>query len=38
MGIRMKYFPKETGVYHEQIAAMNAALVTELEHDENHHQ
>jgi hypothetical protein len=34
MGIRMKYFPRELGVNHEQIAAMNAALVTELEHDE----
>ena len=34
MGIRMKYFPRESGVNHEQIAAMNAALVTELEHDE----
>jgi hypothetical protein len=34
MGIRMKYFPKTTGVNHEQIAAMNAALVNELEQDE----
>ncbi len=33
MGIRMKYFPRDTGVNHEQIAAMNAALVTELEQD-----
>jgi hypothetical protein len=31
MGIRMKYFPKATGINHEQIAAMNAALVNELE-------
>jgi hypothetical protein len=23
MGIRMKYFPRDTGVNHEQIAAMN---------------
>ncbi len=34
MGIRMKYFPRDTGVNHEQIAAMNAALVNELEQDE----
>lgn len=34
MGIRMKYFPKNTGVNHEQIAAVNAALVNELEQDE----
>jgi hypothetical protein len=33
MGIRMKYFPKTTGINHEQIAAMNAALVNELEQD-----
>jgi len=33
MGIRMKYFPRDTGINHEQVAAMNAALVTELEHD-----
>lgn len=34
MGIRMKYFPKATGFNHEQIAAMNVALVNELEQDE----
>ena len=34
MGIRMKYFPRNTGVNHEQIAAMNAALVNESEQDE----
>ena len=34
MGIRMKYFPRDTGLNHEQIAAMNAALVNELEQDE----
>jgi hypothetical protein len=34
MGIRMKYFPRDTGVNNEQIAAMNAALVNELENDE----
>ena len=33
MGIRMKYFPRETGANSEQAAAMNAALVTELEMD-----
>jgi hypothetical protein len=33
MGIRMKYFPHETGTNSEQAAAMNAALVTELEMD-----
>ncbi len=33
MSIRMKYFPRETGVNHEQIASMNAALVSELEQD-----
>lgn len=34
MGIRMKYFPRDTGVNNEQIAAMNVALVNELEQDE----
>ncbi len=34
MGIRMKYFPRDIGINHEQIAAMNAALVNELEQDE----
>jgi hypothetical protein len=34
MGIRMKYFPRDTGLNHEQIAAMNAALVNEPEQDE----
>jgi hypothetical protein len=33
MGIRMKYFPHDTGVNNEQAAAMNAALVSELEMD-----
>ena len=33
MGIRMKYFPHESGTNSEQAAAMNAALVTELEMD-----
>jgi hypothetical protein len=33
MGIRMKYFPKELGTNGEQVAAMNAVLVTELEMD-----
>ncbi len=33
MSIRMKYFPRDTGVNHEQVAAMNAALVNELEQD-----
>jgi hypothetical protein len=33
MGIRMKYFPQNGGVNNEQAAAMNAALVTELEMD-----
>jgi hypothetical protein len=33
MGIHMKYFPRDTGVNQEQIAAINAALVTELEMD-----
>jgi hypothetical protein len=33
MGIRMKYFPQSAGVNDEQAAAMNAALVTELEMD-----
>ncbi len=33
MGIRTKYFPRGTGVNHEQIATMNTALVTELEID-----
>jgi hypothetical protein len=33
MGIHMKYFSNKTGTNHEQIAAMNAALVTELEQD-----
>jgi hypothetical protein len=35
MGIRMKYFPRDTGINHEQVAAMNAALINELEQDEN---
>ena len=34
MGIRMKYFPHANGVNNEQAAAMNAALVNELEQDE----
>jgi hypothetical protein len=33
MGIRIKYFPHDTGVNNEQAAAMNAALVSELEMD-----
>ena len=33
MGIRMKYFPHQSGANSEQAAAMNAALVTELEMD-----
>jgi hypothetical protein len=33
MGIRMKYFTQSAGVNDEQAAAMNAALVTELEMD-----
>ena len=33
MGIRMKYFPHQSGANSEQAAAMNAALVTELEID-----
>jgi hypothetical protein len=33
MGIRMKYFPHQSGVNSEQAAAMNAALVNELEMD-----
>jgi uncharacterized protein YvpB len=33
MGIRIKYFPHQSGVNSEQVAAMNAALVTELEMD-----
>jgi CRISPR/Cas system type I-B associated protein Csh2 (Cas7 group RAMP superfamily) len=33
MGIRMKYFPNGTGLNNEQAAAMNAALVSELEND-----
>ncbi len=33
MGIRMKYFPNSTSLNNEQVAAMNAALVTELESD-----
>ncbi len=33
MGIRMKYFPRDTCINHEQIAAINAALVNELEQD-----
>jgi hypothetical protein len=33
MGIRMKYFPNTNGINNEQAAAMNAALVTELEMD-----
>jgi hypothetical protein len=33
MGIRMKYFPHESGTNSEQAAAMNAALLTELEMD-----
>lgn len=32
MGIRMKYFPSDTGMNHEQIAAINSAPVNELEH------
>ncbi len=33
MDIRMKYFPHQSGNNNEQVAAMNAALVTELEMD-----
>jgi hypothetical protein len=33
MGIRRKYFPHQSGTNSEQAAAMNAALVTELEMD-----
>jgi hypothetical protein len=33
MGIRMKYFPHSIGDNDEQAAAMNAALVTDLEMD-----
>jgi hypothetical protein len=33
MGLRMKYFPNNGGANHEQAAAMNAALVSELEMD-----
>ncbi len=33
MGILMKYFPHQSGTNSEQAAAMNAALVTELEMD-----
>jgi hypothetical protein len=33
MGIRMKYFSHQSGTNSEQVAAMNAALVTELEMD-----
>lgn len=33
MGLRMKYFPNGGTANHEQAAAMNAALVTELEMD-----
>ncbi len=33
MGIRMKYFPNSTSLNNEQAAAMNAALVSELESD-----
>ncbi len=33
MGIRMKYFPNQSGTNSEQAAAMNAALVTELAMD-----
>jgi hypothetical protein len=35
MGIRMKNFPHGSCTNSEQAAAMNAALVTELEIDEN---
>ncbi len=31
MGIRMKYFPHDTGINSEQAAAINATFVTELE-------
>lgn len=31
MGIRMKYFPHDTGVNNEQTAAMNATLISQLE-------
>lgn len=31
MGIRIKYFPHQSGTNSEQAAAMNTALVTELE-------
>ncbi len=33
MGIRMKYFPHQSETNSEQAAAMNAALVNELEMD-----
>ncbi len=33
MGIRIKCFPHESGANSEEAAAMNAALVTELEID-----
>ena len=33
MSLRMKYFPHANGVNNEQAAAMDAALVTELEMD-----
>ena len=33
MSLRMKYFPHASGVNNEQAAAMDAALVTELEMD-----
>jgi hypothetical protein len=33
MGIRMKYFPHQSGINSEQAAAMNVALMTELEMD-----
>ena len=34
MSIRTKYFPRDTCVNNEQIAAMNTALVNELEQGE----
>ncbi len=33
MGIRMKYFSRAADINHEQITAMNAVLVNELEMD-----
>ncbi len=35
MGIRIMYFPHQSGTNSEQAVAMNAALVNELEQDKN---